>query len=1008
MNSIPSGNVTFLFTDIEGSTKLSQEFPETLQYALDIHHTLMQDAIESNNGYVFEIIGDAFCSAFQNAEDAVKAAVDAQLNLVNEKWADAVIKVRIGIHSGNAEWNGKTYMGYITLARSARVMSCGYGEQIIISSSTYELCKDKFLKFVPSSQTTVLKIKHEIFFRDLGERRMKDVIQPIRLFQIISPGLREDFPPLKTLDARPNNLPVQLSSFIGREGAMKEVKNLLGQSRLLTIIGTGGCGKTRLAMQTGADMIDEFANGVFITEFAPVSDPSLVMQTLLNSFGVKENQGKSPEELLTEFLNDKEMLLILDNCEHLIHECARLSEILLSRCPKLKIIATSREALNCSGEQTYRLPSLSLPDPSAVNTPEMLTNYESVRLFIERALSVNPNFRVNDSNASALSEICIRLDGIPLAIELAAARVKILSLEKIQERLNDRFNLLSSGKRTALPRQQTLKALIDWSFDLLSDNEKILWGRLSVFNGGWTMDAAEEICSDGKIRKNEILHLLSQLAEKSIIIYDEGKERYRILETMKQYGEDKLKETDNAEVILEKHFEYFLNFSETAEFNLTGAKAKFWLDNLETEHNNIQSAIEWSLNKGFKNRSAKLAGVMGNFWKIRGHCSLGNQLLEKILINTHGISKSVLGKAMDVSGMLFLNQGEHEKAYKIHSESLGLFRELEDKNSTAVSLYNIGDVEYSRGNYEKAKKLYEESLEINMEIENDTGISNNLNCLGNVAWNLADYEQAQKFYEDALSMWRKIGDKNGIAVSLNGLGNVFSIRGKYDQALIYYNESLDYRRDLGDKNGISSSLNNIGNIAFYIGDHELTRKSFEESLLLRREIGNKFGITTSLINLGVAESHIGNYEDAKIFFEESISLAREIGDKNGIGFSLFGLGEIFYSMKIYDKAQSYYEECINLRLEMGDKGGVALVLIRFAIMFCDSKEYSQAVKLFGTVDTILNTTGRIFEPSETKLQEIKLDELREKLSDEKFNEFFEEGKRLTMEQAVDIALSKIQ
>ncbi|MBK6537119.1 MAG: adenylate/guanylate cyclase domain-containing protein [Ignavibacteria bacterium] len=343
----PTGNVTFLFTDIEGSTMLSQQFAGSYPAALEKHNSILNNAVKSYSGFVFKTVGDAFCCAFQNADDAVIAACDIQKLLINENWNEVVIKVRIGIHSGNAEWNGEDYMGYITLARVSRVMSAANGGQIIISDKAYEL-------YGNTKQLNSDKIK----FRDLGERKLKDVIQPIKLFQIISSGLREDFPPLKTLDARPNNVPVQLTNFIGREESMKSAKELLNQTRLLTMLGSGGIGKSRLALQVGADMIDEFANGVFIAELAPVNDPDFILQTLMNSFGFKDESGKTAEEILKDHLKDKELLLILDNCEHLIKECAVTVEMLLSNSTNLKIITTSRESLNCSGEKIFSVPSL--------------------------------------------------------------------------------------------------------------------------------------------------------------------------------------------------------------------------------------------------------------------------------------------------------------------------------------------------------------------------------------------------------------------------------------------------------------------------------------------------------------------------------------------------------------------------------------------------------------------------------------------------------------------------
>ncbi|MBK7160300.1 MAG: adenylate/guanylate cyclase domain-containing protein [Ignavibacteria bacterium] len=378
--SKPTGIVTFLFTDIEGSTKLAQEFHETLPAALEKHHSILTEAVESNNGFVFKIIGDAFCCAFQNTEHAVKAAVDAQIKLNSEEWKDAVIKVRMGIHIGNAEWNGTDYMGYITLARSSRVMSAANGGQILISDKAYEVVNKNIY-----DTNQEIRIGHGIIsFRDLGERRLKDLIQPVKLYQVISDNLPSDFPPLKTLDARPNNLPIQLSSFIGREKEMKIAKNLLKQSPLLTLIGTGGAGKTRLALQTAADLIDDFTNGVWFVDLAAINDKYLLPQVFLTSLGIAEAAAITPEDTLKEYLADKNVLIILDNCEHLIHNCAELTEKLLSSCSGLKIIATSREALNCSGEQTYSIPPLTNPDLNSKVSPEQLIQYESVRLFIER------------------------------------------------------------------------------------------------------------------------------------------------------------------------------------------------------------------------------------------------------------------------------------------------------------------------------------------------------------------------------------------------------------------------------------------------------------------------------------------------------------------------------------------------------------------------------------------------------------------------------------------------
>ena len=779
----PTGNVTFLFTDIEGSTRLAQEFPESLPAAIEKHHSIMRKAIESNNGFVFETVGDSFCCSFEKAEDAVKAAIQIQINLSNEvcelsgqKGKNCLIRVRIGIHSGNAEWNGNSYMGYITLARTARVMSAAYGEQILISNDAYELCFPKLPARSAGGGFGKEEGESNISFRDLGERRLKDVIEPIRLFQVASKELREEFPPLKTLDARPNNLPVQLSGFIGRADEIKHAKELLKDNRLLTLTGTGGLGKTRFSLQVAADLIDDFANGVWFVELAAVSDPVFLAITIINDLGLKEEQKKTPEETLADHLKDKEILIVLDNCEQIIESCAKLAENLLLKCPKLKVIATSREGLNCIGEQTYRIPPLTLPDPNHKYTPEQLTQYESVRLFIERALAVNPKFRVTNENAPALVGVCSRLDGVPLALELAAARTKVLSVEKIFERLDDRFNLLTGGKRTALPRQQTLRALIDWSYDLLSENEKILWSRLSVFSGGWTLEAAEKVCSDETISKNDILELLSQLTEKSVIIYDETKDRYRILESLKQYGIEKL--SDGKEIFLQ-HLNYFLELSKKAKPELLGEKTKFWMHKIEADNSNFISAIEWSVRNENSEKGILTAAALGRFWNITGQYSTGIRLIEIIL------------------------------------ESAGTL----DKSSSKVNVLNwIGSFKSSQGDSEQAKKYFEESLDIRKKIGDKYGIAESINKLGSFTFNQGDYEQSKKYYEESLCIFKGIGSKNGIANSLNYLGNVAYGLGDFGQAKKYYEDSLAIYKDIVDKNGIAHSINNLGNAAFGLGD----------------------------------------------------------------------------------------------------------------------------------------------------------------------------------------------
>lgn len=482
MMILPTGTVTFLFTDIEGSSKLWDAHPEQMQATVARHDQILREAIAGHNGITFKTVGDAFCVSFSVAADALDTALRAQRALFAEPWPEDVgIRVRMALHTGTADERDGDYFGP-ALNRVARLLAAGHGGQTLVSQTVRDLTLDT--------------LPPDAALRDLGAKRLRDLQRPEQVFQLLHPDLPSEFAPLRTLDVLPNNLPRQVTSFVGREREIAEVRRLLGTTRLLTLTGSGGAGKTRLSLQVAADLLDEYADGVWLTELASLSGPALVPQSVASALGVREEPGRALVETLTDWLKSRTLLLLLDNCEHLLTACAQLADTLLKACPNLHILASSREGLGIAGETTYRIPSLSLPDAKEAATPESLSQYESVRLFIERAVAASPSFQVTNQNAPAVAQLCVRLDGIPLAIELAAARIRALSVDQIAQRLNDRFRLLTGGSRTALPRQQTLRALIDWSYDLLSDEEKTLLRRLSVFAGGWTLEAAEAVCAD--------------------------------------------------------------------------------------------------------------------------------------------------------------------------------------------------------------------------------------------------------------------------------------------------------------------------------------------------------------------------------------------------------------------------------------------------------------------------------------------------------------------------------
>lgn len=539
----PLGTVTFLFTILEGSAQLLQHLGERYVDVVGEHRRLLRAALQEAGGYEVDSAGDGFFYAFGRAGDAVRAAVAAQLAINAHPWPEgATVRVSIALHTGEATIDAGGYVG-LNVHRAARICAVGWGGQILLSQETYALIEHDLPPGVSA--------------RNLGEHRLKDLQRREQIFQFVQPDLPADFPPLRSLDTLPNNLPHQLTSFIGREREMADLKNLLTTTRLLTLTGPGGCGKTRLALQVGADLLEEYANGVWLVELAALNDPALVPQAVASMWHLRPEPGRALLATLGDYLKRKHALLLLDNCEHLIGASADLAASLLQTCPNLKILAISWEPLGLAEEVLYRVPPLSLPDLRHP-APEQVMQYEAVRLFVERATDAQPAFKVTDQNAMAVAQVCHRLDGIPLAIELAAARVKVLSVERIAERLDGMLRLLTGGRRTAPPRQQTLRATLDWGYDLLSEKEHMLLRRLPVFAGEWTLEAAEAVCVGVGIETVDVPNLLKHLVDRSLVVVEElgGLTRYRLLEMVRQYAQEKLLEAGEADGVRRRHQEW--------------------------------------------------------------------------------------------------------------------------------------------------------------------------------------------------------------------------------------------------------------------------------------------------------------------------------------------------------------------------------------------------------------------------------------------------------------------
>jgi predicted ATPase/class 3 adenylate cyclase len=582
----PSGAITFLFSDIEGSTVRWERDRDAMAGALARHDALMRDAFEARGAYVFKTVGDAFCVAFAQPHEAIAAALDAQRALAVEDFSAVDgLSVRMALHSGTADERDGDYFGP-AVNRVARLLAISHGGQILVSGTTADLVE--------------ARLPPNCSLRALGSHRLKDLGEPEHVFQLVAPQIIERFPALRSLEHMPNNLPQQLTSFVGRDEEVAEIRALMNEHRLVSLVGTGGAGKTRCAVQAGAEVLDAFIDGVWLIDLAPLSDPALVTAEIARALGVRAVPNHALLETLVAFLNQRQLLLLLDNCEHLIDEVRVVAAAILRACAGVRILATSRESLNIMGEQVFRLASLAVPPAKETLTAAAALSYAAVALFADRASASDSRFALTDENAPFVAEIVVRLDGIPLAIELAAARVKMLAPRQLALRLGERFRVLTGGDRSASQRQQTLRATVDWSYDLLEERERALFRRLAIFAGGWTLEAAANVCAgDGVVDEIDVLDSLGALVDKSLVsveaVGDDG--RYRMLFSIREYALERLRESVEEKELAGRHARFFAALVHNLVPLVAALEDEEWRQTLLPELDNLRAAIEWTVLK---------------------------------------------------------------------------------------------------------------------------------------------------------------------------------------------------------------------------------------------------------------------------------------------------------------------------------------------------------------------------------------------------------------------------
>ena len=849
MSDLPTGTVTFLFTDIEGSTRLLQEFGDRCAVILLEHAAIVRRAIAECGGVEVSTEGDSFFVAFASPTGALMGAVAAQRGLAATDWPEgAVVRVRMGLHTGEGVLGGDDYLG-IDVNRAARIAAAGHGGQILISEAARGLVEHA--------------LPRGVSLRDLGPHRLKDIAHPEHLYDVVIDGLPSDFPPPRTLDARPNNIPAQLTSFVGREEEIAEVRRHLEHTRLLTLTGAGGTGKTRLALEVAAKVLIEYADGAFFVDLSSVSDPALIPSAVAATLGVPEVADRPILEAVKGHLSTRELLLVVDNFEQVV-EAAPVVEALLGAAPKLKVLVTSRVVLSLRGEQEYAVPPLRPPDPDELSDLATLRRVEAVRLFTHRAIAVSPRFQVTEENAAAVAAITARLDGLPLAIELAATRTKVLTPEQMLPRLQERLSILTSGPRTLPERQRTLRDAIAWSHDLLDPTERGLFACLSVFTGGFTLESAEAICdTNGDL---DLLEGLTSLVDQSLIRSsepDESSHRFSLLESIREFGQEQLRASEGFETLRRRHAHHFLGLAVEAEAHLVADDQVEWLDRCDREHANIRAALEWAIEVGDAHRAQGSAGALWRFWQQRGHLAEGRGWLREILAMPSGQERSpARAKALIGAGGMAWWQKDREAARVCYEEAVAVERELGDPVRIAEAIYNLSFV-VAGEDIDAAARMLGESLDLFRKAGHDAGVAQVLAMLVIQDAGAGNWDPVITRLEETTGIWRRLGDRLHLAFDLVWLAFAYGRVGRRADARSAALEALDLFCAVDNPTGIGITFADLAFLANWEGRHEDAIRLAGASQSIKESTGGPPGGFAGLLEGDpVAEARVHVTEDA--------------------------------------------------------------------------------------------------------------------------------------------------
>jgi predicted ATPase/class 3 adenylate cyclase/DNA-binding CsgD family transcriptional regulator len=1012
--------VTFLLSDVEGSTRLWEGDTKTMNAAIARHHELLDVTIALHGGVrpVGQGEGDSAVGVFARPSDALAAALDAQRAFAEEPWAEGqALRVRLALHTGEAQLRcDDRYVGRAVL-RCAQLRAIAHGGQIVLSSVTRDLVADR--------------LPDDVTLRDLGSHRLTDLGQPERVWQVCHPHLMNDFPPLRSLDAVVNNLPIQLTSFVGREVELAELGRAFEAARLVTLTGAGGCGKTRLALHAVAEVAQRHPDGVWWVELAPVSADEGVPYAVARTFGLVEEEGRPVIDTLSEQLAGFEALVILDNCEHVLEPCVRLVEALLRAAPALRVVVTSREPLGVPGELTWRVPSL---DDEA-----------GVRLFVERAALVRPGFTAKGDDAEAVGQICRRLDGLPLAIELAAARVRMMPPAGIAAALDDRFRLLTGGGRTVLPRQQTLETSVAWSHDLLDDAERALLRRLSVFAGGFTLDAAESVCADEIVDRYAVLDVLSRLVDKSLVQadVDQAQGRYGLLETIRFFARGHLVGAGESDVTQERHRDFFLALAECAESELALADGPAWLDRLEREWDNLQAAADWCEATGAYEPFLRLVTALTLFYELHSHLQVGGRRFAQALARDEGPSP-LRARALWGAAHVALYGGDLAAMGRYAAHALEMAEEVGDEWAMGRALNTNGLVAaWLRPEPEQGRVLLSRSIALGQKLGDHWVVAAGWKLM-TVAWMLQDdyqglapaltelrrvaehlghpypiawyhttvgwagmhrgeFATAERALETALDYDSEIGGASTAGIAMALLGEIESLTGRYDAAEARLGPFLKRTAATGDYLGAPFGVPALGRLLVGRGAPADARNMVEPFVEFLRPLGFAYHVSQGLWVLGTARLATGDLEAAEAALLEAKELATAISNPWLAAHANHQLGELARRRDDPSVAEDLQHEALALRARAGLRPGVAESLECLAALATAQESFSEAALLFGAACALRAEIGLARWPADQAGYNTDVARARDALGEHAFDAAWAEGEALTVDEVVAFA-----